>query len=169
MIHDADLFEPIHPGVTADSLTPTVDSLTPTADGGILEGASDLSDALVNANFIAADIYEPVSVPVTADATWPTADSLWPTADGGLLQGARDVLDAEVIAVPIPIPPAVGWWHPLRVVGFGFGVLPQIEGEAFGVVGVAGDASVTLSIAGAAEGEVEDPDELALLMILLAA
>jgi hypothetical protein len=164
---DGSLYEPIHPGVTADSLAPTADSLTPTADGGILTGATDLSDAAVNANIISADLYEPVATPVTADSTWPTVDSLEPTADGGLLLGAADVLDAEIISL---VRYGGALIRPPVVVGVGFGRLPELEGEAHGVVGTAGDAVGTLQLVGAAEGEVEDPDdELLALMILLAA
>jgi hypothetical protein len=110
------------------------------------------------------DLYEPISAVVTADTTAYTADNaIWPTADGGLLEGATDqldaiviaiseaiivetadaadVLDAEIISVPVVI--GVGGGRrpeprPLPVIGVGYGVLPQLEGEAFGTVIVAG-------------------------------
>ena len=135
---------------------------------------------------ITAELFEPVSPVVTADSTAYTADNTtWPTADGGLLTGAvdtldgiagiladvveaanaADVLDAEVIAAHVPV--AGGAYYPPRrpspVIGYGYGVLPQLEGEGHGVVGRAGDDGDT------AGGEGDDDIELALLMLLLAA
>jgi hypothetical protein len=189
MIHDVDLYEPIRPGVTADSLTPSADSLTPTADGGILEDATDLNDAVVNADFHFQEIFEPIHPGWTADSIAVTADALEPTADGGPLEPASDALDATVIAAGavVIIEPASAadtidadvvsfiqrygaFVRPPAVVGVGYGVLPRLEGEAFGVVGVAGDGGVTLQLVGAAHGEVDDDLELELaLLILLAA
>jgi hypothetical protein len=164
----ADVFEPVGAIVTADALSPTVDALEPTADGGILVGATESLDALVNANFIFAELVEPVRTAVTADSLSPTVDSLQPTADGGLLDGASDQFDAEVISFILP----VSGWRDLigrkRVVGRGFGVLPELEGAAYGVVGVTGDGSAMPSLSGEAVGTVDDDLEL-LLMLLLAA
>jgi hypothetical protein len=155
---DVSLYEPLYPGVTADSSTPTVDSLTPTADGGILIGATDQVYAAVNANVLFADIYEPVAPVVTADTTAYSADNAtWPTADGGTLEGARDTTDAEVISAEVPIygggyPPLL---RPYPITGYGYGVLPQLEGEAFGTVIVAGRGLGRLpNLAGAADGTV---------------
>ena len=128
------------------------------------------------------DLYEPIGAVVTADTTLYTADNtIWPTADGGVLEGATDVLDAEVVALgevgiveaaaaadaldaevisavapvwggarrPLPLPEPVE--------GYGYGILPQLEGEAFGIVG----------IPPAAAGE--DDDEIAALLITMLA
>jgi hypothetical protein len=85
--------------VAAWALQPTADALQPTADGGILEGARDFGDTVVNANFVFADLHEPVAVQVTADTTAYTADNTTLTADGGILTGASDRVDAKRKAV----------------------------------------------------------------------
>jgi hypothetical protein len=144
-------------------------------------------------------LYEPVSAVVTADTTAYAADNtIWPTVDGGLLEGATDqldailvaisealiaesanavdILDAEIISVPVVVGVGGGRrpeLRPLPVEGVGFGVLPQLEGEAFGAVivdgagvgrfaelegeatgaiGVAGNSAAQLSIRAAAIG-----------------
>lgn len=117
---------------------------------------------------IAADIYEPIDAVVTADSTAFTADATYPTADGGLLEGASDFTDATRIAA------AGAFWvdrirRPRRVVGVGFGILPELVGEAHGTVYIAGEAAATLSIAVAAVGEVDDGIDELIVMLLLAA
>lgn len=124
------------------------------------------------------DLYEPIDAVVTADSTAYTADnSTWPTADGGILVGALDAadaaviaagasvlveaadaadfLDAEIIAAEIPLGGG-GYYPPLRpfpVVGRGFGILPELEGEAHGVVVVVGTGVGALpSLVGEAAG-----------------
>jgi len=170
-IFDVSLYEPITAVVTVDTTAYSADNATwPTADGGVLAGATEFSNALVNANFISAEIVEPISSPVTSDTTLYTADNtIWPTADGGILEGARDFTDAEVIAAIAPIyggvrrrfPPE----RPLPVIGIGYGVLPELEGEAFGTViligksaaklpGLIGAATGCLGIAGQSAGEL---------------
>src|SRR5262245_4187993 len=135
---DVSIYEPIHPGWTADSTVVTADSVIYTADGGPLVGATEANDAAVNANIISADIYEPVARIWTADSTAVTADSTYWTADGGPLEGARDTADAEVIPAIIEVP--IGGYvaarrKPFLVEGYGDGVLPRLEGEAHGWVG----------------------------------
>jgi hypothetical protein len=44
----ADLVEPVGGLLTVDSTSPTVDSISPTADGGILVGATEALNAVVN-------------------------------------------------------------------------------------------------------------------------
>ena len=126
---DAELFEPIRPGPTADSTFYTADNATwPTADGGILEGATDVLDASV----IAAG----AAIMVEAAS-------------------AADVLDATVIAVSVP---GGGYYPPPRpfpVEGIGYGILPELEGEARGVVIVVGVGVGALpGLVGAAAGTV---------------
>jgi hypothetical protein len=164
-IYDVSLYEPIHGGWTADSVDVTADSVVHTADGGPLTPATETNDAVVNANFIAADIYEPVARVWTADSVVVTADSTVYTADGGPLEGARDVADATVIAGILRLG---AYYRPPAVIGYGYGVLPQLEGEAHGTVGVAGEGVVTLPQISAAGAGVVD-DELELLMLLLLA
>jgi hypothetical protein len=149
-IFDVSLYEPISAVVTADTVAYTADNATwPTADGGLLEGATDQAYAAVNANVLFADLYEPVGTVVTADTISYSADNaIWPTADGGILEGARDFTDAEIITAIVEIP--VGGAHylkrrPLPVIGTGFGILPQLEGEAFGTVIVSGTGVGTLA------------------------
>lgn len=154
--------------VTVDSTAYTVDATWPSADG------------FIPANIVQADLSEPVGGHVTADTTAYTADNtIWPTADGGVLPGAGDLLDAQVIAADtaLLVEPADaldvldatviaaevpvgggGYYPPLRpypVIGVGYGVLPELEGEAHGVVIVVGVGVGTLpGLTGAAAGTV---------------
>jgi hypothetical protein len=140
--------------VTVDSTAYTADATWPSADG------------FIPAHVVFADLSEPVGGHVTADTTAYTADNAtWPTADGGILGGAEDVLDALVIAsdtailaeaaaaadvldaivVAAEVPLGGGGYaprlpRPYPVVGRGLGILPELEGEAHGVVIVAGEA-----------------------------
>jgi hypothetical protein len=134
--------------ITVDTLLHTADATFPTADGYIPAGA-----------IILAEVVEGPAAHVTADTTAYSADASYPTADGFVpAVGASDTLDAEVVAIPIPIPISGGVFRPRRpepVEGYGYGILPQLEGEAFGAVGVAGDAVGTLPrTRGAADGTV---------------
>jgi hypothetical protein len=95
-------------GLCADS----ADNTIWTADGGALVGATDATDALVNADIVYADVYEPVGGIVTADSTNYTADSTIWTADGGVIGGATDTTDAE--AVSLPVFGGGGFYYPPR-------------------------------------------------------
>jgi hypothetical protein len=156
-------------GVTADSTAWAADTTYVTADGRVIR--------------IAADVVEPVRIPVTADTTLYTADSTILTADGGAVAGATDSLDAvvqvagaavmveaaaaldqldaDVVAGIVSVPGGAYYRPPrlLPVVGVGYGVLPQLEGEAHGTVGTAGS-----------DGEGDDwPDDVELMLMMLAA
>lgn len=146
--------------VTADTVRYTADAHYPTADG------------FVPANVISAELVEPAGVSsgthVTADSVRYTADATYPTADG-LVPGnsiPAEAVDATVIAVgaavlveaadaadvlDATVEPASavggGGLAPLRpypVEGIGLGILPQLEGEAHGVVIAAGTGVGTL-------------------------
>jgi hypothetical protein len=117
------------------------------------------------------NLYEPISAVVTVDTTAYTADNtIWPTADGGLLEGATDQLDAIIVAITeaiiaesadaadlldaeiISVPVVVGIGggrrpepRPLPVEGIGYGILPELEGEAVGAVVVIGTGVGTLA------------------------
>jgi len=70
---------------------------------------------------------------------------------------ALDQLDAAVEAAEVPAGGVVGrYYPPLRpvpVVGHGYGILPQLEGDAHGVVGAVGAGAGTLpSLVGEAAG-----------------
>lgn len=143
--------------VTVDSTAYTADATWPSADG------------FIPVNIVQADLSEPVGGHVTADTTAYSADNTtWPRADGGVLPGAADLLDAIRI-------PAVAYGGGGRrrtrlvVVGVGYGILPELEGEAHGVVGVTGEAAATLPISGAARGEVDDGLDELIMLIMLAA
>jgi hypothetical protein len=131
--------------VTVDSTAHTADATWPSADG------------FIPANIIFAELSEPVARQVTADSTAYTADNtIYPTADGGILPGAVDTTDAAVIAAEIPVSGGAAHYprrQPFPVVGRGFGILPQLEGEAHGVVVVAGAGVGALaSLTGEAAG-----------------
>lgn len=141
--------------VTVDSTAYTADATWPSADG------------FIPLNVVLADIVEPVGGHVTADATAYTSDASYPTADGGVLPGAADVLDA--LRIPAIAYGGSYYPRPLRVVGVGYGVLPELVGEAHGTVYIAGEAAATLPVSGAATGEVDDGlDELIMLLMLAA-
>jgi hypothetical protein len=178
-IFDVNLYEPSRPGVNADSLAYSADNTVwPTADGGLLD-ASETLDALTN--IISAEIYEPVHPGPGADTTLYSADeTVWPTADGGILEGATetvdavvnvdigivwlyeygaasDELDAELIPAIIA-EPGGGYYprpRPAAVIGYGYGVLPELEGEAFGAIAITGRGlGVLPSLSGSATGTV---------------
>jgi hypothetical protein len=162
--------------VTADTHDYRADETEwPTADGGLI------------GNVISAEVFEPVGGVIHADTTFYSADeTVWPTADGGLLDGAADSLDAQLIAAGAAILVEAAdatdlldakviaasrfgvVLRPAAVVGYGHGVLPELEGEGHGVVGVAGDSIGALSLSGEAHGEVEDDLELMILLLLAA-
>src|SRR5262245_4582658 len=138
-----------------------VDANDATADlAGILDepaAALDDLDAAADANIVSAEIYEPIHPGWTADSITVTADSTYWTADGGPLLGATDVADAEVISVPVEVEGGGGILRPpLRpIIGVGYGVLPQLEGEDHGAVGGVGEARGTLPrLTGEAIGSV---------------
>jgi hypothetical protein len=134
--------------VTVDTLLYTADATFPTTDGYVPAGA-----------IILAEVVEGPAAHVTADTLLYSADAHYPTADGFVpAVGASDILDAEVVAIPIPVPIPGGVFRPRRpepVEGYGYGILPQLEGEAFGAVGVVGEAVGTLPrTRGTADGSI---------------
>jgi hypothetical protein len=179
-IFDISLYEPIRPGVNADSVAYNADNTSwPTADGGLLD-ASETLDALTN--IISAEVYEPIHPGPGADTTAYTADNAtWPTADGGIIEGATettdaavnanilfgdiyeyvaasDELDAELIAAIIA-EPGGGYYpiprRPAAVVGHGYGILSELDGEALGAIGVVGQGFGALPrLSGSAAGAV---------------
>jgi hypothetical protein len=170
--------------VTVDTTIYTADATWPSADG------------FIPAHIVFAEISEPVGGHVTADTTAYSADNTtWPTADGGILGGAEDVLDALVIAsdtavlaeaaaaadsldaivIAAEVPLGGGGYapRPLRpypVVGVGFGILPELEGEAHGVVVVAGTGvGVLPGLTGEATGTVAVTGRSAAQLVVRAA
>jgi hypothetical protein len=131
--------------VTADTTLYTADSHYPTADGFVPAViAAAVAEAAVAADDLDAAVIA-VGVSVLAEA----ADAL-------------DQLDAVVDAVAVSVPGGARHYpppRPLPVEGVGYGVLPQLEGEAHGTVGAAGS-----------DGEVDDwPDDVELMLLMLAA
>jgi hypothetical protein len=129
---DADVAEPVggH-GPTADSTLWTADSTILTADGGAVAGATDTLDAIVQVAgaVISADVVEPAA--------------------------ALDTLDAAFLVEVIPAPGGGARYprrRPLPVYGVGYGLLPQLWGEAHGVVGVAGKSAAQVFVKAAAVG-----------------
>ena len=147
--------------VRADSTNYSADETQwPSADGGLLENL--------------VTIVEPVGTNVTADTTNYSADNeIWPTADGGVFDGARDYFDAEVISAEVPVTGGgieLPRRRPFPVVGIGYGVLPELEGEAYGVVTIAGSgASARPRLVGEAAGTVGSAGRAAAQLILLRA
>jgi hypothetical protein len=167
MIYDVDLHEPAQSPWTADATAVTADSVVYTADGGPVAIPDERLDAAVNANIIEVSLTEPAQSIWTADSIAVTADSLLYTADGGPLRTPDEIVDAEAVRKP------AGVWvdHISRkraVVGDGYGVLPRLEGEAYGVVGAQANGAGTIRLGGEATGTVDDLDELLLLMLLAA-
>ena len=176
----AAVFEAVGASVTVDTAFYTADNATwPTADGGV-SGASDSLDAevAVIGAVISAAVFEAVGASVTVDTAFYTADNAtWPTADGGVsgasdsldaivqvagaailveVATALDLLDATVEAAEVPVVIGGGARYPRRrplpVYGVGYGILPQLWGEAHGVVGVAGQSAAQLFVRAAAVG-----------------
>jgi hypothetical protein len=168
--------------VTADSTLWTADTLCVTADGRVI--------------CIDAVVAEPVNIPVTADTTLYTADNtIWPTADGGAA-GASDSVDAEVAIIGavisadvveaanafdqfdaavvgevVAVPGGGARYRqrrPLPVYGIGHGILPQLEGEAHGVVGVAGQSAAQVLVRAAAIGACGQAGDAAAVLKTLA-
>jgi hypothetical protein len=156
----AEIVEPVQTVVTADELQPTADQVgIVTADGGIISGAADALDA----EYV-VDVVEAAFADEVADAA----------VNGGIAFGdivepadAEDLLDAIVEAAGAEIggggPPPEQ--RPFPVEGVGYGILPELEGEARGVVYVVGTgagtfgeltgaASGTISAAGSADAQV---------------
>jgi len=132
-------------GVTVDSTLWTADSACWTADGRIIcipavvaEAASalDVADAVTD---VVADAVEAATATDELDAAIG-AQVLFGTVDEAA--DALDALDADVVSVEVPIAVGGGAYYPQRrpfpVIGHGYGILPQLEGEAHGVVGVVG-------------------------------
>lgn len=191
-----DLIEPARSVVTSDRTDYSADNtIWPTADGGLLEAQDTLN---ADRNVIEVEIFEPVGAYFTVDTSNYTADNAsdWPTADtssypsaadtldaavganvlfGDLVEtaSADDVLDAEVISEELPVLGG-GYVPPRRrllpVIGYGFGILPQLEGEAHGVVTVAGAAAGKLPrLGGSAAGSAGVAGRSAAQLVLLSA
>jgi hypothetical protein len=119
--------------ITADTTLYTADTHCVTADGRIICVDADVVEALVALDAIDAAVGANV---VSATVVEP-ADAL-------------DQLDGAVVAGVVSIPGG-GYYRPLRpraIEAIGYGILPQLEGEAHGEVGSASVA--TLSISGVA-------------------
>src|SRR5262245_47995831 len=65
-VYDVSIYEPLYPGVTADSGTYTADSTNWTADGAVLVGATDTADAAVA---FGVDVLEAADAADVLDAT----------------------------------------------------------------------------------------------------
>lgn len=182
-------------GVTADSTLWTADTICVTADGRIVCFDAELNEAApaldnldaitvadttvdnVDANTVfATEVAEAANALDDLDAIAVPAGTI--LADVAEAADAVDQLDATVEAVEVPVDGGGGFYPPLQrpfpVIGRGYGILPQLVGEAHGVVGAvakgaaqllvranavgvsgqAGNATVTLSLSVAGKGAV---------------
>ena len=133
--------------------------------------ASDLADAVsvVAADAIEAatalDGFEAVAVfAVAVDEPASALDEVVAAVGAQVLFGtvdeaavAVDQLDAAVVGEAVSVPGGGGVGvdlprRPFPVVGYGFGILPQLEGEAHGVVGAVGKSAAQFVVRAEAVG-----------------
>ena len=136
--------------ITADSTLWTADTHCVTADGrvvcldaDVLETATAL-DALDAVKDVAAVVVEAATAVDETDAAIGAQVLFGTVAEAA---AAADVLDADVVAAEVPVSGGGYYPRPSRpfpVVGYGFGILPELGGEARGVVGVVGVGAGTL-------------------------
>jgi hypothetical protein len=144
--------------VTADSSL-TADSVCWTADGRIICIDADVVEAasaveqLDAAAVVAAAVVEVTSALDNTDAAIG-AQVLFGTVDEAA--NAFDLLDATVEAVEVPIDGGGTYYPPLQrpfpVVGRGYGILPQLWGEAHGTVGAVAKGAAQLLVRANAVG-----------------
>jgi hypothetical protein len=146
------------PPVTADGSW-TADTYCVTADGRVVCADIDLHEAAP-----ALDILDAVTVAAAAIVEAATAlddtdaaigaNVLFGTVDE--LASALDQLDAAVEAATVPIDGGGAYYpprqRPFPVVGRGYGILPQLEGEAHGVVGAVAKGAAQLVVRADAVG-----------------
>jgi len=141
--------------VTADSTLWTADTHCVTADGRIVcieadvheaAPALDQTDAAIGAHVLFGDMDEPGAALDQLDADVEVAGGAVIPVDVVEAAAALDQLDADVFPEIVAVPG--GAYYPRRrllpVIGVGYGILPQLEGEAHGVVGVVGAGVGTL-------------------------
>ena len=120
------------------------------ADLAEAAAASDLADAVSD---IAADAIELASASDDVDAA-VGANVLFGTVDEAV--GALDALDATVEAATVPIDGGGAYYppqqRPFPVIGRGYGILPQLWGEAHGVVGAVAKGAARLLVRATAVG-----------------
>jgi hypothetical protein len=147
-------------GVTADSTLRTADSTCWTADGRIICIDADVAEAAVAFDQLdaVADVAATIVEATTAlDNTDAAVGANIVFADVAEAATALDQLDADVVAAEVPVVIGGGGRYyppqrPFPVVGRGYGILPQLEGEAHGVVGVAGKSAAQLVVRADAVG-----------------
>jgi hypothetical protein len=159
--------------VTADSTLWTADSICWTADGRIICIAADVAEAAAALDTFDAAVVADTTVDnidaviVFATAVAEAADALDQLdaiavpagivlADVAEAADALDQLDATVEAVEVPVDGGGAYYpprqRPFPVVGRGYGILPQLWGEAHGVVGVAGNSAAQVLVRATAVG-----------------
>jgi hypothetical protein len=111
--------------------------------------ALDVLDAALNAQILFGTVDESIGS-VAFD------DNAFQTDAFQAVGAALDQLDATVEAATVPIDGGGAYYPPLQrpypVVGRGYGVLPQLWGEAHGVVGAVGKSSAQIVVRAAAIG-----------------
>src|SRR6185436_5234382 len=138
--------------VTADSTLWTADTHCVTADGRIvcieaeLHEAAPALDQLDAVAVVAAAVVEAATAVDETDADVEVAGGAVIPVDVAEAAAALDQLDADVFPEIVAVPG--GAHYPRRrllpVIGVGYGILPQLGGEAHGVVGAVGAGVGTL-------------------------
>lgn len=130
---------------TADSHYPTADGFVPAAIAAVVVEVADAVDNVDAASIVSATILEPAVAIDDVDAAVGAnilSATVFETAD------AADVVDATVEAAAGVV--GGGRYYPrLRpfpIEGVGYGILPELEGEAHGIVGVAGQSAAQVLV-----------------------
>jgi hypothetical protein len=143
--------------VTADSTLWTADTVCVTADGRIIcidadvVEATDAFDQLDAISVVAADAIEPASALDDLDAA---VGGNVVAADVAEAAAATDSLDAAAFPA-VEVAPGGAHYprrRPLPIVGVGYGILPQLWGEAHGVVGTVAKGEAQLLVRAVAVG-----------------
>ena len=147
----ADIVEPVGRQLTADSSTPRADNIVTTADGAPVLGAGDAFDAAVPA-IVAANVVETAAALDTLDGALPGVIA----ANIVEAASAADIPDADVIPTIVEMPIGGGIAprrRPYPVIGVGYGVLGELEGDGRGYVYIGAVAAGSLGkLAAAAAG-----------------
>jgi hypothetical protein len=133
------------------------------ADVAEAAAASDLADAV---SIVSADAIEPASASdnfdAIADVTASVAEATTALDQTDAAVGAQvlfgtvdepaaalDTLDADIVSEVVAVPGGGARYRlrrPLPVYGVGYGILPQLWGEAHGTVGVAGKSAAQIVV-----------------------
>jgi len=142
---DADLAEAAAASDIADAVSDVAADAIETSASAFddLDAVTDVAAAVVETT----DALDELDAAVGANVLFGTVDEA---------AGALDQLDATVEAVEVPVDGGGAYYppqqRPFPVVGRGYGILPQLEGEAHGVVGAVGKSAAQLLVRAKAVG-----------------